>query len=101
RNNPIMKRMLKARYSQIVGTGATIEIHEQEKDYPIEKDELQKIVDRFWNQPRNGLGTNLYDLSVDLAVNGTIFLPAFVTEKTGDIMLALMPPWRMADIITE
>ncbi len=81
--NPFARGLLDLTVSFIVGEGFAV----RSKD-----EDIQKIIDRFWEDAQNDMETRTEDLTRELSIYGEQLLLAFVNESSGRVALVSVDP---------
>jgi len=100
--NPVARRLLLLRRDLILNT----EIRPQAAD-----EEVQKVIDAFWDDPVNAMGTFVFDFGLQLGIFGTQVFPAFTSIEeskqensvagSGLVRLGYLDPALIDDIVLD
>ncbi len=84
RFNPIASRGLKLIRDHTVGGGVRVEAADHS---------VQKIIDRFWNNPIHKMTRFVPQMSLELALYGEFIVPVTVNTHNGDVELGYISPF--------
>ena len=90
RQNPLARRLVEMTADFVVGDGLTFNAVDED---------VQEIINEFWNDPTMKMNLRHRDLVVDLAVNGELFLRAY--DENGKVMLGYIDPDRVRGVIKD
>jgi len=88
RQNPLARRLVEMTADFVVGDGLTFNAVDED---------VQEIINEFWNDPTMKMNLRHRDLVVDLAVNGELFLRAY--DENGKVMLGYIDPDRVRGVL--
>lgn len=90
RQNPLARRLVEMTADFVVGDGLTFNAVDED---------VQEIINEFWNNPTMKMNLRHRDLVVDLAVNGELFLRSY--EENGKVMLGYIDPDRVRGVVKD
>lgn len=88
RQNPLARRLVEMTADFVVGDGLTFNAVDED---------VQEIINEFWNDPTMKMNLRHRDLVVDFAVNGELFLRAY--DENGKVMLGYIDPDRVRGVL--
>lgn len=91
-NNPLAYRFIETQNNYVVGDGITFEAVEED---------VQKILQSFWDHPVNNMGIKYFTRMRDLSMNGELILQPRITPFAGDIVLSNLYPANAHDFTRD
>jgi hypothetical protein len=92
RANPLGKRISEIRRDFIIGEGVTFE---------AEDEQVQEILDEFWEDPINNMDEFQDDIVEYLGINGELWLPTFENQFTGAVRLGWIDPIEVFKVVPD
>lgn len=89
--NPLAYAVIEQGTNFVVGGG--VRVVAQEKS-------VQTVIDRFWEDRENAMGTRVYSIQTELALFGEQFIRYFVEEGTGRVVVRQLDPAAVVSIET-
>lgn len=93
RANPLASRCAQIRRDFVMGEGVKIEAEDKEN--------IQPLIDEFINDHVNNWAQMQFDIADYIGINGELFLPVFVNEKTGHTRLGWIDPYEVYRVIPD
>ncbi|HUX54273.1 MAG TPA: hypothetical protein VMV56_07660 [Williamwhitmania sp.] len=90
--NPLAKQIIRNIKNFVIGGGLKIKADEDLKT---------KVIDPFWNDPKNNMDIKLNQKVEALCVFGEQFYPVFVNEINGKVRLGYLDPKSVQKVITN
>lgn len=90
--NSIARRLIQMKTDFLVGDGFS---------YQAKDADVQKVLDRFWNDPDNNWNLNQFERVQDMRLYGVLALRAFTNTYTGHVKLVPINPLHINDINTD
>ncbi len=91
-SNPFAHRILEMTKDFVVGEGIT---------YKAADDEVQKVLDKFWNDPINGWDLKQGQKVLELGLYGEQYYPTAVNEVDGAVRLGYLDPQGVFEVKTD
>ena len=91
-SNPIAHRIIEMKSDFIIGDGFS---------YKATDDNVQKILDRHWNDPVNNWDLKQDTKAKELGLFGEQFYPVFVNKYNGNVRLGYIDPVKVKQIVVD
>ena len=91
-SNPFAHRILEMTKDFVVGEGIT---------YKAVDDEVQAVLDKFWNDPINGWDLKQGQKVLELGLYGEQYYPTAVNEVDGFVRLGYLDPQGVFEVKTD
>jgi hypothetical protein len=88
-SNPLANAIVELGVNFVLGDGLHID---------AEHPRVQKLIDRFWNDPDNHMSLRQYDIATELSLYGEIFIRIFVNPYDGQVKVAMIDPSLIDEI---
>jgi hypothetical protein len=88
-SNPLANAIIELGVNFVLGDGLQID---------AEHPKVQKLIDRFWNDPDNHMTLRQYDIATELSLYGEIFIRCFVNPYDGHLKIAMIDPSLIDEI---
>lgn len=89
RQNPMAHRLTEMLADFVIGDGLSIEAADED---------VQEVVDEFWNDPQMGLSNRHRDLVRDQSIYGELAFRTFRNETSGRVALGILSSDRIEDV---
>jgi len=96
--NPLAARVIRRAVNYVLGEGIQVVARHKKNEV---RNEIQKIIDQFWFDPRNRLDVRLLRWALAWRAYGELALRVGVNPVTGLVRLAYISPEMITDVKTE
>ncbi|HVC80063.1 MAG TPA: hypothetical protein VNL35_06105 [Chloroflexota bacterium] len=90
--NPLANYIIEITTNFVLGTGISVAAANRK---------TQRVLDAFWNEPENHMGTRVYSLCTELSLYGELFIRFFVNPFSGAVKIAQIDPSLIDQIETD
>ncbi len=94
--NNIANRLIELPVAYLLAEGVSLSVSDDDH-----ADELQAVLDAFWDDPINAMDLKLAKKARELALFGEQCWPAFVNDQTGHVRLGYLDPCFIATVVTD
>lgn len=91
-SNPLATAIIEITTSFVLGKGVRV---------VAKTSKVQKLLDRFWNDPDNHMDSRVYDACTELALYGEIYVRFFVNKYDGTVKVRFIDPSIIDQIDTD
>ncbi|HEX6511583.1 MAG TPA: hypothetical protein VF157_04740 [Chloroflexota bacterium] len=91
-SNPLARQAIEITTSMVLGSGLRVVARGQR---------VQRILDRFWQDPDNHMDLRVYSLCTELALYGEQFIRFFVNPIDGSVKIGQIDPSTIDQIVTD
>lgn len=88
-SNPLANAIVELGVNFVLGDGLQIDAAHPK---------VQKLIDRFWNDPDNHMALRQYDIATELSLYGEIFIRIFVNPYDGRLKIGMVDPSLIDEI---
>jgi hypothetical protein len=88
-SNPLANAIVELGVNFVLGDGLQIDAAHPK---------VQRLIDRFWNDPDNHMSLRQYDIATELSLYGEIFIRIFVNPYDGHVKLGMIDPSLIDEI---
>jgi hypothetical protein len=90
--NPLARQTIEITTSMVLGSGLKV---------VAGSPRVQRILNRFWNDPDNHMDMRVYSLCTELALYGEQFVRVFVNPIDGAVKIGQIDPSTIDDVVTD
>ena len=90
--NPMAHRIIETVKDFVIGDGA---------GYHAKDERVQKVLDKFWNDPVNHMDIKQFNKVKELGLYGEQIYPVFINEFTGHVRLGYIDPLNVDQVIPD
>ncbi|WP_113676081.1 hypothetical protein [Vallitalea guaymasensis] len=90
--NPLAGQIVNLKTYFTIGAGIS---------FSTKAEEVQKVLNKFWDDKDNKMFTKQIQMSNELEIYGELFIRFFVNEYSGDTKITLVDPSEITDIIYD